>query len=259
MTPAHIVPEWYFLPFYAILRAIPDKLGGVLAMFGSIAVLVLPALARHLEGALGESTGRSYQLFFWLFVVVCIVLGWLGARPAEGVYVIMAQIVTLYYFAFFLVILPLLGLIETPRPLPSSITEAVLAKNKGGAVAMPAGAAARPRPRAERTGESLRGTFRMNRILERARCRGRACMRVAGGGVAARPKRAHNARRADAFPDPQAARRWTGPSPARSAHYDKAQLQRGLKVYKEVCSACHSHGPRRVPHARATSAIPRRR
>ena len=85
-----------------------------------------------------------YKLFFWLFVANAILLGWLGSRPAEGVYVLMAQLATLYYFVFFLVIMPLLGLIETPRRLPNSITEAVLEKNKGGAVALPVGAAAAP-------------------------------------------------------------------------------------------------------------------
>ncbi len=135
-TPAHIVPEWYYLPFYAILRAITfnigpidSKLGGVLAMFGSIAVLFLVPW-------LDWSKIRSavyrpwYKLFFWLFVIDSIFLGWLGSRPAEGTYVAMAQAATAYYFAFFLIIMPLLGLFETPRKLPNSITEAVLGKNK---------------------------------------------------------------------------------------------------------------------------------
>ncbi|RCS25559.1 cytochrome b [Phyllobacterium salinisoli] len=137
-TPAHIVPEWYFLPFYAMLRAITfnigpidSKLGGVLVMFGSIAVLFLVPW-------LDTSKVRSavyrpwYKLFFWLFVVNAIFLGWLGSRPAEGSYVHMAQFATLYYYAFFLVIMPVLGLIETPKRLPNSITEAVLAKSKNG-------------------------------------------------------------------------------------------------------------------------------
>ena len=149
-TPSHIVPEWYFLPFYAILRAITfnigpidSKLGGVLAMFGAIAVLFFVPW-------LDTSKVRSavyrpwYKLFFWLFVVNSIFLGWLGSRPAEGAYVIMSQIATLYYFGFFLVIMPLLGLIETPKRLPNSITEAVLAKNKGAASVQPAGANASP-------------------------------------------------------------------------------------------------------------------
>ena len=149
-TPAHIVPEWYFLPFYAILRAITfnigpidSKLGGVLAMFGSIAVLfVLPWLD---TSKVRSAVYRPwYKLFFWLFVIDTIFLGWLGSRPAEGTYVTMAQVATLYYFAFFLVILPVLGLIETPKRLPNSITEAVLQKNKGGAHAQPAGATAAP-------------------------------------------------------------------------------------------------------------------
>lgn len=135
-TPAHIVPEWYFLPFYAILRAITfnigpidSKLGGVLAMFGAIAVLfVVPWLD---TSKVRSAVYRPwYKLFFWLFVVDSFFLGWLGSRPAEGTYVVMAQIGTLYYFGFFLIIMPVLGLIETPRRLPNSITEAVLEKNK---------------------------------------------------------------------------------------------------------------------------------
>ncbi|MER8451641.1 cytochrome b N-terminal domain-containing protein [Mesorhizobium sp. M1428] len=135
-TPAHIVPEWYFLPFYAILRAITfnvgpidSKLGGVLAMFGSIAVLFLVPW-------LDSSKVRSavyrpwYRLFFWIFVADALFLGWLGSQPAEGAYVVMSQLATLYYFAFFIIVMPLLGLIEKPRPLPHSITEAVLEKNK---------------------------------------------------------------------------------------------------------------------------------
>ncbi|MFZ1680684.1 MAG: cytochrome b N-terminal domain-containing protein [Rhizobiaceae bacterium] len=135
-TPAHIVPEWYYLPFYAILRAvtfnigpIDSKLGGVLAMFGSIAVLfVVPWLD---WSKIRSAVYRPwYKLFFWLFVIDSIFLGWLGSRPAEGTYVAMAQVATAYYFAFFLIIMPLLGLFETPRKLPNSITEAVLGKNK---------------------------------------------------------------------------------------------------------------------------------
>ncbi|WP_309083240.1 cytochrome b N-terminal domain-containing protein [Chelativorans sp.] len=146
-TPAHIVPEWYFLPFYAILRAITfnigpidSKLGGVLAMFGSIAVLfVVPWL--DTSKVRSAAYRPWYKLFFWLFVANAIFLGWLGSRPAEGVYVALAQASTFYYFAFFLILMPLLGLIETPRRLPNSITEAVLEKNKAGApaLAQPAG------------------------------------------------------------------------------------------------------------------------
>jgi ubiquinol-cytochrome c reductase cytochrome b subunit len=135
-TPAHIVPEWYFLPFYAILRAITfnigpidSKLGGVLAMFGAIAVLfVLPWLD---TSKVRSAVYRPwYKLFFWLFVINAIFLGWLGSRPAEGLYTMMAQFSTAFYFAFFLVILPLLGLFETPKRLPNSITESVLGNAK---------------------------------------------------------------------------------------------------------------------------------
>jgi ubiquinol-cytochrome c reductase cytochrome b subunit len=139
-TPAKIVPEWYFLPFYAILRAvtfnigpIDSKLGGVLAMFGAIAVLFFVPW-------LDTSKVRSavyrpwYKVFFWLFAANALFLGWLGAKPADGMYVVLMQISTVIYFAFFLVAMPVLGLVETPRRLPNSITEAVLSaasRNRG--------------------------------------------------------------------------------------------------------------------------------
>jgi ubiquinol-cytochrome c reductase cytochrome b subunit len=143
-TPAHIVPEWYYLPFYAILRAIPSKLGGVIAMFGAIAVLfVLPWLdTSKVRSAVYRPL---YKQFFWILVIVCIILGWLGSKPAEGGYVIASRVFTAYYFFHFLILLPLLGLYETPTPRPASITESVLGKTgKGGANAQPAGAAASP-------------------------------------------------------------------------------------------------------------------
>jgi ubiquinol-cytochrome c reductase cytochrome b/c1 subunit len=129
VTPAHIVPEWYYLPFYAILRAIPDKLLGVIAMFGSILILfVLPWLD---TSRVRSGTYRPiFKQFFWVFVLVCIGLGYLGSKPAEGGYVFWARILTAYYFIHFLVILPLLGLLESPKPLPPSISDAVLAKKK---------------------------------------------------------------------------------------------------------------------------------
>ncbi|MBP2314078.1 cytochrome b [Azospirillum soli] len=143
VTPAHIVPEWYFLPFYAILRAIPDKLGGVLAMFGAIAVLaVLPWL--------DTSKVRSckfrpiYRQFFWILAIDALVLGYAGAMPAEGVWLLIARIGTAYYFFHFLVLLPLLGKLERPLPLPASISEPVL--KGGGRVA--AGAHAKPMEKA---------------------------------------------------------------------------------------------------------------
>src|ERR687893_3075329 len=139
VTPAHIVPEWYFLPFYAILRAIPNKLGGVLAMFGAIVVL---ALVPWLDTSKVRSAVYRplYRQFFWIFVVVCFLLGWLGAKPAEGIYVIAARIATAYYFAHFLIVLPLLGLFERPLPMPNSIVESVLGHSVRGAGGMPLGA-----------------------------------------------------------------------------------------------------------------------
>src|SRR3954452_9197979 len=133
VTPAHIVPEWYYLPFYAILRSIPNKLLGVVALFSSIVLLAfLPWLD---TSRVKSATYRPlYRQFFWVFVLVCLGLGYLGSAPAEGIYVIAARILTAYYFIHLLVILPLLGLIETPKPLPNSISEAVLKGAKAAVV-----------------------------------------------------------------------------------------------------------------------------
>ncbi len=135
-TPAHIVPEWYFWPFYAILRAftsdflfIPAKLMGVLAMFSAILVwFFLPWL--------DTSPVRSghyrplFRKFFYLLVVDVLVLGYCGGAPAAEPYVMISQIASMYYFLHFLVILPVVSSIETPQPLPFSITEAVLGKDE---------------------------------------------------------------------------------------------------------------------------------
>ena len=145
-TPAHIVPEWYYLPFYAMLRAITfnigpidSKLGGVLTMFGSILILFfLPWLD---TSKVRSAVYRPwYKLFFWIFVADTIFLGWLGSQPAEGSFVYYAQAGTAFYFAFFIIILPLLGLFERPKTVPNSITESVLAKH-GGSASEPATAA----------------------------------------------------------------------------------------------------------------------
>jgi quinol-cytochrome oxidoreductase complex cytochrome b subunit len=151
-TPSHIVPEWYYLPFYAILRAvtfdigpIDAKLGGVIAMFGAIMVLfVLPWL--------DTSKVRSMRFrpltrwFFIFFVVACLGLGYCGANNpddmvlsfglnADGVdtgikFLWLAQFLTFYYFAYFVVVLPLLGIIEKPKDRPASIEASVLGDGK---------------------------------------------------------------------------------------------------------------------------------
>ncbi|MDH3228752.1 MAG: cytochrome b N-terminal domain-containing protein [Alphaproteobacteria bacterium] len=142
-TPTHIVPEWYFLPFYAILRAVPDnfiggwvtswmgftfisaKLAGVIAMFASIMVLfALPWLDR--SNVRSARYRPIHNVLFWFFVFDCFVLGWVGANPAEGMFVWIGRIGTVWYFAHFLVFIPLVSMIETPRPLPASISEPVL-------------------------------------------------------------------------------------------------------------------------------------
>jgi ubiquinol-cytochrome c reductase cytochrome b/c1 subunit len=136
-TPAHIVPEWYFLPFYAILRAIPSKLGGVLAMFSSIAIL---AFLPWLDTSRVKSAAYRpvYRVFFWVLVAAGVGLGYLGSQPPEGGYVIVARILTAYYFIHFLIILPLLGLVEQTRPLPVSIADSVLSGRNGSLTAVAA-------------------------------------------------------------------------------------------------------------------------
>ncbi|MBT6406904.1 MAG: cytochrome b/b6, partial [Rhodospirillaceae bacterium] len=132
VTPPHIVPEWYFLPFYAILRAItfdiffmPAKLLGVIAMFASILVLLfLP----WLDGSKVRSAKFRpiFKQFFWLFFIDCLILGYVGMKPPEGFLVPLGQAATAFYFAYFLIIIPLLGKLEKPRAVPNSISEAVL-------------------------------------------------------------------------------------------------------------------------------------
>jgi ubiquinol-cytochrome c reductase cytochrome b/c1 subunit len=194
-TPAHIVPEWYYLPFYAILRSIPNKLAGVVAMFSAIIVLVfLPWLDT------ARTRSSKYRplakQFFWIFVVVCLLLGYLGSQPPEGIYVIAGRILTVCYFAYFLVVLPLLSRIETPRPTPNSIADAVLAR--GGKVAAVV-----------------------------------VAMVLAGGLLIGG---AQNARAEEQEPPPSLKWSFAGPF----GNYDRGALQRGLKVYKEVCSNCHA-------------------
>jgi ubiquinol-cytochrome c reductase cytochrome b subunit len=125
VTPAHIVPEWYLLPFYAILRSVPDKLLGVIAMLS--AILILAALPWLDTSKIRSAVFRPlYKQFYWILVADVLILGYVGAMPAEGLYLLIARVATAYYFLHFLVILPVLGLKEKTIPLPLSITEPVL-------------------------------------------------------------------------------------------------------------------------------------
>ena len=151
VTPSHIVPEWYFLPFYAMLRAITfdvwfisSKLGGVIVMGASLIILFfLPWIDR--------SKVRSHRYrpvargFFFLFVADCVFLGWLGAQVAEQPYILLSQIGTAFYFGYFLVLF-VLSVVETPKELPKSISEDVLSrkKNKQTAPSPSGGEAAQP-------------------------------------------------------------------------------------------------------------------
>jgi ubiquinol-cytochrome c reductase cytochrome b subunit len=143
-TPADIVPEWYLLPYYAILRSVPNKQLGVCMMFGSIFILfVLPWL--------DTSPVRSarfrpiYRQIIWVFVVAVVALGICGANKPEGIWVVISRIATLYYYLHFLVILPILGKLERPLPLPESISRPVIG---GGGGPIPSGATARPMEKA---------------------------------------------------------------------------------------------------------------
>lgn len=125
VTPPHIVPEWYFLPFYAILRAVPDKLGGVLLMFA--AILILAALPWLDTSKVRSCTFRPiYKWFLWLFFADCILLGYIGGKPAEEPYVLIGQLATAWYFFHLLIITPLVGWLEKPKPLPDSISGSVV-------------------------------------------------------------------------------------------------------------------------------------
>ena len=123
VTPAHIVPEWYFLPFYAILRSIPNAFAGVVAMFGAIILLFfLPWL--DTSKVRSANYRPVFRVFFWIFVFDAIFLGFIGSAPAEGWYVVAGRIATLYYFFHFLVLLPVIGKFEIHKPLPNSPSEA---------------------------------------------------------------------------------------------------------------------------------------
>lgn len=199
VTPPHIVPEWYYLPFYAILRSIPNKLAGVIAMFGAIIILCfLP----WLDSARTKSSKYRplAKQFFWIFVVVCILLGYLGAQPPEGIYVVAGRVLTVCYFAYFLIVLPLLARIEKPRPVPNSISDAVLAK----------------------TGS--RSTPMVSTAIVLA---------LAGSLFAGSIDGAKASEGSDQPPG----NKWSFSGPF--GKFDRGALQRGLKVYKEVCASCH--------------------
>jgi len=131
VTPPEIVPEWYFLPYYAILRSIPNKLMGVIALFGALGVLFFVPW-------LDWSKVRSarfrpvYKQFFWLFVADCVILGYVGAHPVSATLLNtsipllwIGRIAGLCYFLFFLLIMPLVGRLEKTNPLPDSIANSV--------------------------------------------------------------------------------------------------------------------------------------
>ena len=120
VTPAHIVPEWYFLPWYAVLRAIPDKLGGVIAMVSAIGIMgLLPWLD---TSKIRSNIYRPiWKQFTWFLVLDFFLLMYVGAMPAEGLWILLGRIGTGYWFAYFLILAPLVGWLEKPQLVPEAI------------------------------------------------------------------------------------------------------------------------------------------
>jgi ubiquinol-cytochrome c reductase cytochrome b subunit len=111
-TPLHIVPEWYFLPFYAILRSIPNKIGGVIAMFGSLLVMLTIPFTNSSE--IRSTAFRPiFKFCYWLLIVAFFLLGWVGQMPVEYPYTEIGVVSMIYYFFFFIVIIPFLGKVES--------------------------------------------------------------------------------------------------------------------------------------------------
>jgi ubiquinol-cytochrome c reductase cytochrome b subunit len=111
-TPAHVVPEWYFLPYYAILRSIPHKAGGIIAMLGSLLVLFLIPYINTSD--IRNTTYRPlFKICFWIFIVDFVILMWVGQKPVKDAFILTGQIATVYYFFFFLVLIPIIGTIES--------------------------------------------------------------------------------------------------------------------------------------------------
>lgn len=123
-TPMHIVPEWYFLPFYAMLRSIPNKLIGVVTMFASIFVwFLLPWLDK--SKVRSGAYRPVFKVFFWIFAVNFFLLGWLGGQEVKEPYITLSRFSTLYYFTYFAIILPLLSKYEKPKMLPKTLSDTV--------------------------------------------------------------------------------------------------------------------------------------
>ena len=130
LTPAHIVPEWYFLPFYAILRCVPDKLGGVFLMFSAVGILfAVPWLDKSCVKS--GSYRPLFKMLYIFLVVFCLVLGWAGSQQPEGIPLYLSRLATFYYFFFFLVALPLLPRFEKTLPVPDSIYGSLERRQEG--------------------------------------------------------------------------------------------------------------------------------
>ncbi|MCP4923649.1 MAG: cytochrome C [bacterium] len=199
VTPAHIVPEWYFLPYYAILRCVPDKLGGVLLMFGAVFVLfIVPWLD---SSPIRSATFRPlYRKCFWLFIVTCLALGWAGGQQPEGVPLLISRVATAYYFIFFLVLMPLLGRLERALPLPSSLIGPKMMRRK-------------------------------TDIKKGSKTKSLSLILLLTFSSFATPVLSQE----DAPKPPSQDWGFQGSA----GKFDTAALRRGFQVYREVCAACH--------------------
>lgn len=111
-TPKHLVPEWYFLPFYAILRSIPHKAAGIIAMVGAILVMLL--IPFTYTGYIRNTTYRPlFKIFYWLWIADFIILMVVGQAPITDPFIALGQVASVYYFSFFIILVPLIGMIET--------------------------------------------------------------------------------------------------------------------------------------------------
>ncbi len=208
LTPPQIMPEWYLMPLFAILRAAPDKVLGAIVIFGSVFILfALPWLDRSKNNAKRERP--YYNLLFWIFVADCIFLGYLGSRPYDGIWVPLTEIATIYYFAHFLVLLPLVTHFETRLAQPREIISWVRRSRK--------------RAKAARRRAKTKYKNKLSII---------ALISVVCSSSVALTDPGHAA----SSNDQTRAWSWQGIL----GTYDKAQLRRGYQIYNQTCSACHS-------------------
>ena len=220
VTPAHIVPEWYFLPFYAILRAIPNKLLGVIALFSAV---IIPAALPWLDYSKVKSA-RYRPMFakaFWVFTAVGLGLGYLGSQPAEGGFLIAARLLTAYYFFHFLVLLPLLSKYKKPGPSPPPSPRRSPRRTR----------LSRIPPMFNRRRQA-RGGRDTNKRMAPMRRMGFGVIALAALTLAAPAASLAN----EGAKHEERPRHFSWSFAGFTGKYDQAQLRRGFKIYREVAA-----------------------